>query len=553
MNKKSIYFGTLLLAALTLGSCASDDTATDKPSGKNTLKVSTVFSSEEDPATRTSAKYTGSGLDFYWTASDKIWVKDDNGDYNQNADDDINTRIAAVPGSTTTDKAKFWVNGSYTGSTHKVRYTGKNGTSDKVTIKASQTQNTPNDAAHIADDGDFGIAEANRSGVGYNFTLNHKAAYITFMPYSGQSVLSVAKIQKIRVFTTNAMDRLAGTFDLADDGTLSNAVSATNSIELETKGSQWGTPAYGGFPIPKTSSYSKNSATMVVAPGTYNNLSIEYTLIDTVTNITGTITKTYANVTFAAGINTPVRTNLQVKEYPGDDYYTWDAQVGQHYWKGYEYEQPTTSTSYYSGNNYPHEYDPRYYRMDYKTIPAPSLPFANNSAKDCPNINEYVWYLKKGDPHWDDKTLWATMGHLYTGGMWFKHQSVIASEQIPVKSISDLKTAAPDGTDYRILSWSSSYHVRTSIQKRRPEKINDYFFLPAFGEYFEGNFMFCGSSGRYWSNTPETWNPGREYYPFAQLLHFTKDIIMVTGGTLGERERAGKLFKTSQENQYSPF
>ena len=64
MNKKSIYFGTLLLAALTLGSCASDDTATDKPSGKNTLKVSTVFSSEEDPATRTSAKYTGSGLDF---------------------------------------------------------------------------------------------------------------------------------------------------------------------------------------------------------------------------------------------------------------------------------------------------------------------------------------------------------------------------------------------------------------------------------------------------------------------------------------------------------
>ena len=258
-------------------------------------------------------------------------------------------------------------------------------------------------------------------------------------------------------------------------------------------------------------------------------------------------------MTFAAGTNTPVRTNLQVKEYPGDDYYTWDAQVGQHYWKGYEYEQPTTSTSYYSGNNYPHEYDPRYYRMDYKTIPAPSLPFANNSAKDCPNINEYVWYLEKGDPHWDGKTLWATMGHLYTGGMWFKHQSVIASEQIPVKSISDLKTAAPDGTDYRILSWSSSYHVRTSIQKRRPEKINDYFFLPAFGEYFEGNFMFCGSFGRYWSNTPETWNPGREYYPFAQLLHFTKDIIMVTGGTLGERERAGKLFKTSQENQYSPF
>ena len=179
MNKKSFYFGGLLLAALVLGSCANEDTATDKTAGKDTPKTGTVFSSETESATRTSAKYTGSGLDFYWTASDKIWVKDDNGNYNQSASDDISSRIAAVPGSTTTDKAKFWVNGSYTSSTHKVRYTGKNGVKDKITIKASQTQNTPNDAAHIADDGDFGVADATGSGA-YNFTLNHKAAYVTF-------------------------------------------------------------------------------------------------------------------------------------------------------------------------------------------------------------------------------------------------------------------------------------------------------------------------------------------------------------------------------------
>ena len=46
MTKKSIYFGTLLLAALTLGSCASDDTATDKTAGKDTPKTGTVFSSD---------------------------------------------------------------------------------------------------------------------------------------------------------------------------------------------------------------------------------------------------------------------------------------------------------------------------------------------------------------------------------------------------------------------------------------------------------------------------------------------------------------------------
>lgn len=550
MTKRSIYFGTLLLTALAFSSCASDDTATDKPAGKDTPKTGTVFSSDVEPATRTSATYTGSGLDFYWTASDKIWVKDDDGNYNQSSEDDINDRIAAVPSSTTTAKAKFWVGGKYTGGTYKVRYTGKNGTKDKVTIKAEQKQEYPNRAAHIAEDGDFGVADANRNGSGYNFTLNHKAAYITFMPYSGQSVLSIGKIQKIRVFTANATDKLAGTFDLADDGTLSNAVSATNSIELETKGSQWGTPAYGGFPIPKTSSYSKNSATMVVAPGTYNNLSIEYTLVDTVTNITGTITKTYANVTFAAGTNTPVRTNLQVKEYPSDDYYMWDAMVGYHYWKYYEDEQPKTGYET-PGSNYPqNQGDPRYFRVDDQSIPANLLTPASRSAADCPNMNEYAWYVQKGDPHWDTQ-LWATMGHLYSGGMWLKRQSVIAAEQTPAKSVADLKIAAPDGSDYRApTAWT--YFVK-SPTIGRPNSINDYFFLPALGEYEDGNLVNCGFYCYYWSNTPDSWNPGKQYYPFAKYLQISRSLITATGGSSGGRNIGRKLFNTSTEDQYSPF
>ncbi|WP_036925175.1 hypothetical protein [Prevotella veroralis] len=51
MTKKSIYFGTLLLTALAFGSCASDDTATDKTAGKDTPKTGTVFSSEDEPST----------------------------------------------------------------------------------------------------------------------------------------------------------------------------------------------------------------------------------------------------------------------------------------------------------------------------------------------------------------------------------------------------------------------------------------------------------------------------------------------------------------------
>ena len=488
MNKKSFYFGTLVLTALALGSCANEDTATDKTAGKDTPKRGTVFSSETEPATRTSAKYTGSGLDFYWTASDKIWVKDDNGNYNQNASDDISSRIAAVPGSTTTDKAKFWVNGSYTGSTHKVRYTGKSGVKDKVTIKASQTQNTPNDAAHIADDGDFGVADATGGPGAYNFTLEHKAAYVTFMPYNANGVIPGAKIQKIRVYTSNTSDQLAGTFDLADNGTLSNGTTTSNSVELNVS----------NFSIPSVPTYATNGATMVLNPGTYSNVTIEYTLHDAVTNVTGVIEKTYPSVTFDAGKNTPVRADLNIKIYSGNNYYMWDAP--QHYWSGYEWDganpmQPTLNNQ--SNSNYPqNNSDIRWYndgggggvRFDATTSLFTSLP----------NANEMVWYCQKGDPHWDADRVWATMGHLYKGGMWFKKKSYItgySSEHIPNNSSVDMRTTST------IFNFTNN-----SITQNAPSltTLNEYFYLPALGAYDQtGKLLVVGTAGAYWSSSTD--------------------------------------------------
>ena len=546
MNKKSIYFGTLVLTALALGSCANEDTATDKTAGKDTPKTGTVFSSETEPATRTSATYTGSGLDFYWTASDKIWVKDDNGNYNQSASDDISSRIAAVPGSTTTDKAKFWVNGSYTGSTHKVRYTGKSGVKDKVTIKASQTQNTPNDAAHIADDGDFGVADATGSGA-YNFTLNHKAAYVTFMPYTTQSVITTAaKLQKIRIYTSNTSDQLAGTFDIADNGTLSNGATTSNSVELNVN----------NFSIPSISTYATNAATMVVNPGTYSNLTIEYTLHDAVTNVTGVIEKTYSSVTFDAGKNTPVKADLKVKIYPANDYFEWDAQ--QHYWAGFEWDNPipakrtqptlnlqqnktdapqsTTSVSAHT---------PR----DYNDIAATGLTpvTATQSAVNAPNANEILWYGEKGNPHWDNKTLWATMGHLYTGGMWFKKQSTIAYDEH--KTLQELKEKAPDGTDYTRNGYNG--YMNHNVTQGKPTNINDYFYLPAKGVYNlpsnDGIFYIGGAypSGNYWSCTPTLGGTTA-----AIGLAFTDQFTYIQNFT-----RAGgyNLFSSSNENEYYPL
>ena len=549
MNKKSFYFGGLLLAALTLGSCANEDTATEKTAGKDTPKTGTVFSSEAEPATRTSATYTGSGLDFYWTASDKIWVKDDNGNYNQSASDDISSRIAAVPGSTTTDKAKFWVNGSYTGSSHKVRYTGKSGVKDKVTIKASQTQNTPNAAAHIADDGDFGVADASGGPGAYNFTLNHKAAYVTFMPYTTQSVITTAaKLQKIRIYTSNTSDQLAGTFDLADNGTLSNGATTSNSVELNVN----------NFSIPNVSTYATNAATMVVNPGTYSNLTIEYTLHDAVTNVTGVIEKTYSSVTFDAGKNTPVRADLKVKIYPANDYFEWDAQ--QHYWAGFEWDNPipakrtqptlnlqqnktdapqsTTSASAHTPRDFN---DMQGYTM------GPAVT-ATQSAVNAPNANEMLWYGEKGNPHWDNKTLWATMGHLYTGGMWFKKQSTIAHDEH--KTLQELKEEAPDGTDYTKNGYASGY-MNHNVTQGKPTNINDYFYLPGKGVYElpnnNGIFYIGGAypGGSYWTCTPTPASTSA-----AIGLSFTDQFTYIQNFT---RSGGYNLFSPSNENEYYPL
>ena len=537
MNKKSFYFGTLVLTALALSSCANEDTATDKTAGKDTPKSGTVFSSETEPATRTSATYTGSGLDFYWTASDKIWVKDDNNIYHQSSEDDIANRIAAVPGSTTTAKAKFWVNGTYTGSTHKVRYTGKNGVSDKVTIKASQTQNTPNDAAHIADDGDFGVADATGSGK-YTFTLNHKAAYVTFMPHTTDTYITGAKIKKITMWSGDENDHLAGTFNMDDNGTLSGGTSTTNKVTLTVN----------DFTIPTVTSYTANAATMVVAPGTYHNLAIEYTLEVPTTSgtpITGTLTKLYSSVTFDAGKNTPVKTDLKVKVYPGNEYYTWDAAIGQNYWAGHEWDstdpwQPTLNGG--TNNNYPkNNTDARWNNEIVGVYNSVTNTYseapASRSAADCPNANEAIWYVLKGKPHWDIE-LWATMEHLYAGGMWIKKKTKISGFS---------STEAPDGKDYRTLSYPTfNTSENNNIIQGKPSNLNDYFYLPARGFYTNGMFQIPGLYGRYWTSTGEPDNPTA-----GCVMDFSSSGFSV--GTHVGRMFAFCLWSSSNEDMYRPF
>ena len=514
--KTNILSLLAIAGLLTFAGCASDDTANKQSEQEPGTEGLTSFV-EDASTTRTTGEYDGSGLNFFWTEGDRLWVNAGTSTspvLKQDSKNNISNLLAANPAIPTgvkrAAKASFAFAGTYTASSYPVRYTGKNGVADKVTIKAAQSQTIPNDASHIGEDGDCGVANAQKQSDGkYHFALDHKAAYITFMPYTTQTWGPNAVIQKIRVFTGNTSDALAGTFDLADNGTLSNATATSNSVELTVP----------NFSIPTTETYATNAATMVVNPGTYNNVSIEYTLHDPVTNATGTVTKTYSSVTFAAGRNKKVKTDLQVTVYGQDSYYTWDAAEGQYYWYGHHDSDGKPDNK----NNYPqNNTDPRWYREDTSL----SAPDANRTAKNCPNINEAIWYAMQGDPHWDNTTLWATMGHLYAGGIWLKKKA----------NISGFSDSNYNGTHYP-LGAGSTIFSNNFVTTGKPTNLTDYFYLPALGNYVQGYMLGLGDGGVYWLATPSRWRTD-----FAYTMSFCS-----TSMSIAESERfVGKPLWTAQ-------
>ena len=263
-----------------------------------------------------------------------------------------------------------------------------------------------------------------------------------------------------------------------------------------------------GFPIPTSSTYAKNAAIMVLAPGTYHNFTVEYRLYDQKTLVEGTVTKNYGELTFHEGKNKKVAADLTVPHYSSDIYYMWDAVKGQHVWKNNESYQPILNEGV--DGHYPKlAFDARWYNpVNYPTS-------ASRSAAKCPNANEFLWYLKYGDPHWDS-SIWEIMKHLYTGGMWLKKRSVIAAEQH--KTLQDLKKAAPDGFDFTSASatdFDKYIKDNTSIKHDKPTKSSDYIFLPAFGYYIKdgenGKLKNVGNSVYYWSSTPRPYENKNAY------------------------------------------
>ena len=509
-------FAALLFAA----SCANDDVVQENKQKKDNIPAgTTVFTgtSQTEATTRTAIlNHTkGSDASVNWSSTDKIWVKDDGGNWQQSG-------AVTFPFATNKAQGMFALSGTYTGSTHDILYTNKtiSGTQPQVEIKATQTQSAPNNFDHAGESGDFGIATANN----YKFTLNHKAAYLCFIPRSSNPYVNRSKLFKVEIMSD---DDIAGTYNIAANGTLTLASSGSKTVTITTG---------SGFDIDNsTDDMSKNATYAVVAPGTHK-FRIRYWLRNTTDNPAGPIEGTVSKIVTlncTPGSIQDITANLDPHDYDGDHYYMWDAQ--NQYWKGYEWNQggsqPTISqglTGVTSSNDYAHNSSDANHRY-YNEVPGPSQ--ATHSCATLPNANEMSWYAMFGDPRWDADELWTTMGHLYKGGMWFKKKSVLQAEHN-----YDTEKSADGSTDMRTV-YKQYDNNNSSINSGLPSAAdaNKYFYLPASGYYGTGGLYISYVLGQYWSSSAASRsNSANAYY-----MAFSSFVVIVGEGDRHSGFRVG--------------
>ena len=474
-------FTALLFAA----SCANDNVTQDEKQNKDNIPAgATVFTGTSQPETTTRTailNHTKSaGASVNWSSTDKIWVKDDGGNWQQST-------TTIIPSAANPSYAKFALSGTYTGASHDILYTNMavTGTQPQVEIKKEQTQSAPNNFDHAGESGDCGIATGSKSGSGYEFNLNHKASYLCFIPRTSNEYVKRSKLIKVEIMSD---DDIAGTYDIAADGSLTLASGGSKTITVTTG---------SGFDIDNTADdMSKNATYAVVAPGTHT-FRIRYWLRNTTDGsmyggpIEGTVSK-IVTLNCTAGSIHDITANLNPHDYDGDHYYMWDAQ--QQYWYGYEWTQnlgagvgQPTLEGQPAGNYAKNNSDSRWYHEGRGAFQA------TQSCAGLPNVNELTWYAVYGEPRWDADELWTLMGRLYKGGMWFKKKSVLQADG------HYNSNTAYDGTDWRTTSKNESWSVSRTLPS--VADAGKYFYLPALGTYDSGWLGSVGAFGHYWSSS----------------------------------------------------
>ncbi|EGC85563.1 putative lipoprotein [Prevotella denticola CRIS 18C-A] len=541
-KKKAGILPLLALAAVLFTACAADDADTDRQNPKQNpdtagLTAFVMEDSTDSPATRLVGEHTGSGVRFYWSRYDCIFVDNptENDEWRADKKNNIYDLISNQgTGDGKISKAKFWFEGEFTKPEYRVRFLGRDHDRyryfDKIQIENDENYIGPEILRKdYMQTGDFATGIAHRQADGtYTFKLEHKASYITFRPSSTQKAFTKWGGACIKDIEISADQALCGWFDIKGDTidlssrptdkphkkvTCANNKNVFLRIPSEEPPLHLEDPSY---------------AIMVVPPGTYTNFTVRYRFGPNFNFSTGCVTKTYPRVTFTAGKNKVISQKIQVEEYPGDTYYMWDA--AEPYWKGHEWNSsdPAQPIGGFATDHYPKSNtDTRWYNE----IPsyagadgaAPAVA-ASRSCKDCPNINELIWYFVYGAPYVDYE-VYALMDEIWCGRVWLKKLSTIAREQ--GKTVAELKEKAPDGVDYTRSTKKpdmDSFHIASGeLGHGKPNNMTDYFSLPFLGGYgpTENDFrpshpkrwMFGNTPGAafYWSSTPTPGSPDEAY------------------------------------------
>lgn len=519
----------LCVAALLFASCASEDNANQSnKSQQDTTNVPMVTFAGYQPVTTSQTRTTatherGKAAKVFWESTDRIWVKARDGQFHQSNAAQFHAVIP--PATINKAKANFTLAMGDYGFNPKVHYTGASGRADRVTIAAIQTQTQPNDFSHLGRDGDCGSAVAIGGGGDFEFTLNHKASYLCFVPRCMNTALG-PNIKLVKIVVRANKD-IAGEYDFSD-GVLVGKIptSGSNTITLNTN---------GNFSLnTTTSNIAMNGAYMVIAPGKYD-LSISYTLQD-VNGKTGDIVKEERNFICSEGSIRDITANLTPIEF--DKYFMWDAQ--QNYWWENESGQSFVNNTQGTGWPISKTADPQRWYNDggigFTGSPA-RFDAQSTSFRSLPNINEMWWYCMKGDPHWVNPKplLFVQNGHLQIasiGGLWLRKKRAIiaylkANEGYPASfTEDDLKNGYKSSYGASPVDYRSVFatYTQTTPTIGTPANINDYFFIPALGYYYLGYLYRLGTDGYYWSTSANT-----EMNGFANSLDFNSSRVGVFG------------------------
>ena len=454
-------FAATMFVALTFTACGeeavigSDDNEPKGPTefftgnGKN-IGVETRTSIDKD-------RY------FYWTVNDKIWVEQTPGNWIQSL---TNTITAKQP------TAKFYFNEPLPNETYNVRYTGLGNTSaESVIVRATQTQSAWDNGDHIATSGDCGIAEAEHQGDRkYKFSLLHKAAYIILYPYMVSSIPSkysldrTYTLMKVEVKSTGGAE-IAGTFNFTGDGITGAATeNASDMITLNC--------STNGFPLENNANPSKNHLFIVLRPVELNRLTFIYYIKD---NTDGTV--------FAYDVSPGIRT-----------YSPNGVTVLTHAIRDLVFKP----TFYKWGSSGP--YTPS---GVYSTWVAPNQ--LNSGAwQYAPNVNEMLWYAKRGSLMCDLSTPWRIQGmsQVVRVGHWVRKKANITGFSA---------TEDPDGIDRtqleNMLPLVDLYTATVPIGQPHSGIVDEFFYLPGFGYYGQGDQQYHSNGvPYYWSKSPASTN-----------------------------------------------